>query len=305
MKKSLQIHFWGHVKNQTGSVEKLVLTFARHQTRYLPSIACKGERNGSGEVEGLAVRSFAESALKNRLLNKLLGLHACTFDSLVPIVEKERPDVLHPPTVPALRVGLLPLALEIHGRAAVVVPDNVLFEGGAGETVRRKLMHECELHTVLRLPTGIFYAQGVKANVLFFDRKPASSTPWTKAVWFYDLRTNVHFTLKQNPMTRSDLDEFVQCYRPGERHKRRPTWSEKNPGGRWRCYSYEEIVSRDKASLDIFWLRDESLDEASDLPDPHVIAAEIVDDLESALAQIRDVLSDLEERAAVLRDRDS
>ncbi len=95
MKKSLQIHFWGHVKNQTGSVEKLVLTFARHQTRYLPSIACKGERNGSGEVEGLAVRSFAESALKNRLLNKLLGLHAFTFDSLVPIVEKERPDVLH------------------------------------------------------------------------------------------------------------------------------------------------------------------------------------------------------------------
>ncbi len=192
--------------------------------------------------------------------------------------------------------------LEINGRAAVVVPDNVLFEGGAGETVRRKLMYECELHTVLRLPTGIFYAQGVKANVLFFDRKPASAKPWTKAVWFYDLRTNMHFTLKQNRMTRADLDEFVACYKPGERHKRRPTWSEKNPNGRWRRFTYEEIVSRDKASLDIFWLRDESLEDSSDLPDPHIIAAEIAEDLESALDQIRDVLADLEERAEIVKE---
>jgi type I restriction-modification system DNA methylase subunit len=105
--------------------------------------------------------------------------------------------------------------LKIHGRAAVVVPDNVLFEGGAGETVRRKLMHECDLHTVLRLPTGIFYAQGVKANVLFFERKPGSDKPWTRTVWVYDLRTNLHFTLKENPLSRADLDEFVECYRPG------------------------------------------------------------------------------------------
>ena len=137
--------------------------------------------------------------------------------------------------------------LAIHGRAAVVLPDNVLFEGGVGETVRRKLMHECDLHTILRLPTGIFYAQGVKANVLFFERKPASPTPWTRAVWYYDLRTNKHFTLKQNRMTRRDLDEFVTCYRPNDRHNRTATWSEDNPDGRWRCYSHDELISRDKA----------------------------------------------------------
>jgi type I restriction enzyme M protein len=188
--------------------------------------------------------------------------------------------------------------LAIPGRAAVVVPDNVLFEGGAGETVRRKLMHECDLHTVLRLPTGIFYAQGVKANVIFFDRKPASEKPWTKEVWFYDLRTNKHFTLKQGRLTRTDLDEFVECYRPGDRHNRAPLWSDENPEGRWRSYSFEEISSRDKASLDIFWLRDESLEDSDNLPDPHIIAAEIAEDLESALEQIQDILGDLEERVA-------
>ena len=98
-----------------------------------------------------------------------------------------------------------------------MVPDNVLFEGGAGETVRRKLLHECDVHTLLRLPTGIFYAQGVKANVLFFDRKPASETPWTKTLWIYDLRTNLHFTLKTNPLKRADLDDFVACYNPENR----------------------------------------------------------------------------------------
>ena len=186
--------------------------------------------------------------------------------------------------------------LKMNGRAAVVLPDNVLFEGGSGETVRRKLLHECELHTVLRLPTGIFYAQGVKANVLFFERKPASETPWTKKVWFYDLRTNRHFTLKQNRLSRNDLDEFVELYKPGARHDRKPTWSDKNPDGRWRTYTFEEIVARDKASLDIFWLRDESLEDSANLPDPHILAAEIADDLESALEQMRDILGDLEER---------
>jgi type I restriction enzyme M protein len=146
--------------------------------------------------------------------------------------------------------------LAIHGRAAVVVPDNVLFEGGAGETVRRKLLHECEVHTLLRLPTGIFYAQGVKANVLFFERKPGAKEPWTKQVWVYDLRTNKHFTLKTRRLVRADLDEFVACYRPGERHKRTATWTPETPEGRWRAYPYEEIVARDKVSLDLFWLRD-------------------------------------------------
>ena len=183
--------------------------------------------------------------------------------------------------------------LKINGRAAVVVPDNVLFEGGAGETVRRKLLHECAIHTLLRLPTGIFYAQGVKANVLFFDRKPASATPWTKTLWIYDLRTNKHFTLKQNPLTRADLDEFVACYNPINRYKRTSTWSEEAPEGRWRAFSYEELLARDKINLDIFWLRNESLEETANLPDPDVLAAEIVDNLEAALAQFRAIAEDL------------
>jgi type I restriction enzyme M protein len=186
--------------------------------------------------------------------------------------------------------------LKIHARAAVVVPDNVLFEGGAGEVVRRKLLHECDLHTLLRLPTGIFYAQGVKANVLFFDRKPGSESAWTKIVWIYDLRTNKHFTLKQNQLGRSDLDEFVDCYNPADRHNRTTTWSQDNPEGRWRPFSYDEVIARDKASLDIFWLRDDSLEDASSLPDPDVLASEIADDLRAALEQIESVATDLMQR---------
>ncbi len=189
--------------------------------------------------------------------------------------------------------------LAIHGRAAVVVPDNVLFEGGAGEIVRRNLLNECDVHTLLRLPTGIFYAQGVKANVLFFDRKPGAKDPWTKTVWVYDLRTNRHFTLKTKRMMRADLDQFVDCYRPADRHQRQATWSEQAPEGRWRAYTYEEIVARDKVSLDLFWLRDESLEDSDNLPDPHILAQEIADDLRSALAQIEDVLGDLEQRAVL------
>ncbi|MCK6546335.1 type I restriction-modification system subunit M [Myxococcota bacterium] len=182
--------------------------------------------------------------------------------------------------------------LEIHGRAAVVVPDNVLFEGGAGETIRRKLLAECDVHTLLRLPTGIFYAQGVKANVLFFDKKPASPKPWTRKLWVYDLRTNKHFTLKTNPLKRVDLDEFVDLYHPLE--KRKPTWTEKHPEGRWRSYAYDDLVARDKCSLDLFWLKDDSLLDAENLPDPDVIAQEIADDLRSALEQIEEILTDLD-----------
>lgn len=187
--------------------------------------------------------------------------------------------------------------LKINGRAAVVVPDNVLFEGGAGETVRRRLMFECDVHTLLRLPTGIFYAQGVKANVLFFDRKAGAKAAWTKKLWVYDLRTNMHFTLKENRMTRKHLDDFVACYQPGARQKRKATWSEANPEGRFRAYGYDELLARDKVSLDLTWLRDESLEDSSSLPDPHVLAQEIADDLRSALGQIEDILGDLQQRA--------
>ena len=183
--------------------------------------------------------------------------------------------------------------LKINGRAAVVVPDNVLFEGGAGETIRRKLLQECDVHTLLRLPTGIFYAQGVKANVLFFDRKPASPTPWTQTLWIYDLRTNIHFTLKTNTLKRSDLDEFVTCYHPENRHDRKPTWSETNPQGRWRPYRYEDLLQRDKLSLDIFWLKDDSLEDAAGLDDPDIIATEIIEDLRAALEEFELILADL------------
>ncbi len=185
--------------------------------------------------------------------------------------------------------------LKINGRAAVVVPDNVLFEGGAGETVRRKLLHECDVHTLLRLPTGIFYAQGVKANVLFFDRKPASEKPWTKQLWIYDLRTNRDFSLKQNPLTRGDLDEFVACYHPENRHERKPTWSDAEPQGRWRAYGIDELMARDKVNLDIFWLRDESLEDSANLPEPDVLAAEIVEVLQAALEQFAAIAEDLGE----------
>ena len=183
--------------------------------------------------------------------------------------------------------------LKPNGRAAVVVPDNVLFEGGAGETVRRKLLHECDVHTLLRLPTGIFYAQGVKANVLFFDRKPASETPQTQTLWIYDLRTNRNFTLKTNPLQRGDLDDFLTCYNPDNRHDRTPTWSEATPEGRWRSYTYEELLQRDKVSLDLFWLRDESLEDSANLPDPDVLAVEIAEDLQAALDQFAQIAADM------------
>ncbi len=170
--------------------------------------------------------------------------------------------------------------LKVNGRCAIVVPDNVLFEGGAGETVRRNLLRQCDVHTRLRLPTGIFYAQGVKANVLFFDAKPAQEKPWTTKLWVYDLRTNQHFTLKNNPLKRSDLDEFVACYHPANRHRRKAT-----PEGRWRSFEDEELLKRDKVNLDLFWLKDESLEGSDELPSPDVLAQEIADDLQAALEQ--------------------
>ncbi|HPT50189.1 MAG TPA: class I SAM-dependent DNA methyltransferase [Accumulibacter sp.] len=178
--------------------------------------------------------------------------------------------------------------LKSTGRAAVVVPDNVLFEGGAGETVRKKLMENTDLHTVLRLPTGIFYANGVKANVLFFDNHAASKEPWTKEIWFYDYRTNIHHTLKKKPLRFDDLQEFIACYRPRNRFERQETWDEQtNPDGRWRKYTHEQIVARDKTSLDIFWLKDKSLADLDNLPDPDELAGEIIENLEAGLESFR------------------
>jgi type I restriction enzyme M protein len=184
--------------------------------------------------------------------------------------------------------------LKTTGCAAVVVPDNVLFEGGAGETVRQNLLKTAELHTILRLPTGIFYAQGVKANVLFFDNHEASKDPWTREVWYYDYRTNIHHTLKQKPMRFEHLAEFIECYRPKNRHKRKATWNaENNPEGRWRKYTYEELIARDKTSLDVFWLKDKGLTDLDNLPDPDTLAEEIIENLEAGLASFRSVLDGL------------
>ncbi len=188
--------------------------------------------------------------------------------------------------------------LKIDGKAAVVVPDNVLFEGGAGETVRKTLMERCDLHTLLRLPTGIFYAQGVKANVIFFDAKPASKTAWTKKVWIYDFRTNVHMTLKEKRLVKSDFDEYIELYKAENRSKRKPTWCSEldsgskagmTPEGRWCAFTYAELIACDKTNLDIFWLKDESLEDTDNLPAPAVLAAEIVEQLEAALTEFRSV----------------
>ena len=175
--------------------------------------------------------------------------------------------------------------LKTTGRAAVVVPDNVLFEGGAGEVIRRKLLQNTELHTILRLPTGIFYAQGVKANVIFFDNRPASPDPQTSAVWFYDYRTNVHHTLKQKPLSEAHLEDFVTCYNPAARHDRKATWSEESPDGRWRAFSRDELLKRDKASLDLFWLKDATMTDLDNLPEPEVLMSEIMENLEAAMEQ--------------------
>lgn len=183
--------------------------------------------------------------------------------------------------------------LRTGGQAAVVLPDNVLFEGGAGETVRKKLLETTDLHTILRLPTGIFYAHGVKANVLFFEAKPASKEPWTREVWIYDYRTNVHHTLKKNPLKFSDLEDFIRCYNPDDRFRRREIWSEENPEGRFRRFTYEEIAARDKTNLDIFWLKDKSLADLDNLPDPDILANEIIENIEAGLESFKEIVGTL------------
>ncbi|MDO8539762.1 MAG: N-6 DNA methylase [Opitutaceae bacterium] len=203
--------------------------------------------------------------------------------------------------------------LKQHGRAAVVLPDNVLFEGGAGEIIRRQLLQQADVHTLLRLPTGIFYAQGVKANVLFFDRKPAADKKaWTEKLWIYDLRTNQHFTLKENTLKRSDLDDFVACYfgrvaedmslssgKAGKKSKpetltRSATRHDRKETERFKSFTYDEVIKRDKVNLDIFWLKDDALEDSANLPAPGIIAADIVADLEAALEQFSEIEGDLE-----------
>jgi type I restriction enzyme M protein len=190
--------------------------------------------------------------------------------------------------------------LNITGKAAVILPDNALFEGGEGESVRKELMKTTDLHTILRLPAGIFYTQGVKANVLFFDNKPASSQAWTKDIWIYDYRTNVHHTLKKKKMQLVDLQEFIDCYNPNNRHQRTETWSKKTPDCRWRKYTYQDILARDKTNLDIFWLKDKSLVDLDNLPDIDILANEIIEDIEAALADFKTMIGVIEKDSAML-----
>lgn len=176
--------------------------------------------------------------------------------------------------------------LETNGTAAVVVPDNVLFEGGAGETIRRRILKQADVHTLLRLPTGIFYAQGVKANVLFFDKRVGREQPWTDKLWIYDLRTNIHFTLKTNPLKYDDLTDFVSCFNADNRHERKEN-------DRFRVFTYDELMQRDKVSLDIFWLKDDSLEDSANLPAPEVLAQEISENLQAALEQFNSIFDSL------------
>ncbi len=181
------------------------------------------------------------------------------------------------------------LSMKNGGRAAIVLPDNVLFEGGAGETIRKRLLKDFNLHTILRLPTGIFYAQGVKANVLFFTK----GTP-TKDVWFYDYRTDVKHTLATNPMQRHHLDDFVKCYNAGNIAERTETYNaDSEPNGRWRKYSAEELLKRDKTSLDITWIR-----QADDLE--NVTLAQLMADIKDKSAKITAAVAQLDELFAKL-----
>ena len=174
--------------------------------------------------------------------------------------------------------------MEVNGRAGVVLPDNVLFEAGkAGEGIRKRLLEGFNFHTLLRLPTGIWYSPGVKANVLFFDKKAASKEAQTKALWVYDYRTNIHKTLKTKKLVRADMANFITCYQTRKETER------------FRRFTYDDLTARDKLNLDIFWLKDDSLEDIDNLPAPDMIAGEIVENLEAALDQFRSVAEELGE----------
>lgn len=179
--------------------------------------------------------------------------------------------------------------LKANGRAAVVLPDNVLFEGGAGEVIRKKLISDTNLHTILRLPTGIFYAQGVKSNVLFFDTNTESDEVKTKEIWYYDYRTNINHTPKKNPLRYKNLQEFIELYNSIDLSKRKETWSKEKPEGRWRKFSQKEILKRDKTNLDIFWLKNDNILDLENLPEPDVLAKEIIENIEDALESFKSI----------------
>ena len=178
------------------------------------------------------------------------------------------------------------LLLKTSGRAAVVLPDNVLFEAGAGETIRKKLLSEFNLHTILRLPTGIFYANGVKANVLFFTKGQP-----TKEVWFYDYRTGIKHTLANNKLERHHLDDFVTCY-----HNRQETFdAQTNPQGRWRKYTIEEITARDKTSLDITWIKQNNNHDDRTLSELMTDIKDKSQTISNAVSQLQKLLANIEE----------
>jgi type I restriction enzyme M protein len=199
----------------------------------------------------------------------------------------ERPDF--PVTTGNKQLNFLQHVMTIlarDGTAAVVVPDNVLFEGGAGERIRRRLLEEFDCHTLLRLPTGIFYRQGVKANVLFFNARPRRTEPWTDELWVYDLRTNKRFTLKERPLRTVEMEDFIACARLSKRRARRE-------GERFKRYTYAELAARDRMDLNLSWLREEGATDPASLPPPAEIAASIADELETALARFRAVATRL------------
>ena len=183
------------------------------------------------------------------------------------------------------------LSLKTGGRAAVVLPDNVLFEGGAGETIRKRLLTDFNLHTILRLPTGIFYAQGVKANVLFFQKgKP------TTDIWFYDYRTDVKHTLATNKLERHHLNDFVNCYNADNLEARQESYdAETNPSGRWRKYAASEIASRDKTSLDITWIKQGGEEKQHSL-------AELMHNIKTQSSTINKTVSELEKLLAGIEE---
>lgn len=182
-------------------------------------------------------------------------------------------------------------SLKPEGRAAVVLPDNVLFEAGQGQSIRADLMDKCNLHTILRLPTGIFYAQGVKTNVLFFQRGTTEKGN-TENVWVYDLRTNMPSFGKRNPLTFEHFADFITCY--GDEPNGTAPRTDQGEEGRWRCFSREFITQRGE-NLDISWLRDESLQSADDLPEPEEIAATIMEKLQIAMSEMEALSALLEE----------
>ena len=182
------------------------------------------------------------------------------------------------------------LMLKNTGRAAVVLPDNVLFEGGAGETIRKKLLEDFNLHTILRLPTGIFYAQGVKANVLFFQKGTS-----TKNVWYYGYRTGIKHTLATKPMQRQHLDDFVKCYHAEDISQRKETYSEENPNGRWRKYPVSELLKRDKTSLDISWIKQTDDDDDLSLAELMSTIQQKSDNISKAVAELQKLLSNINE----------